>query len=164
MKLITVLLLILGVAIGAFAALNWGTFNASTNLSFWFTTVQVPLGLLMLGLAAFLIAVSLAFAVFAAGIRNSEARRRERELQASRELAEHAENSRFTKLQGYLEAQTQRLADTDKESRNEILARLERLQSELSSAIDQSGNTLAAYIGEFEDRVEKESLRVASNH
>jgi len=33
--------------------------------------------------------------------------------------------------------------------------RLARLQADLESRIEQSGNTLAAYIGELEDRLER---------
>ncbi|MHB1226798.1 MAG: hypothetical protein ACYC0O_04635 [Desulfurivibrionaceae bacterium] len=36
-----------------------------------------------------------------------------------------------------------------------MLARLDQLDRDLRSAVEQSGNTLAAYIGELEDRLEK---------
>ena len=40
--------------VGLFALINWGAFSALTSLSLGFTTVQAPLGLLMLGLVVFL--------------------------------------------------------------------------------------------------------------
>lgn len=36
-----------------------------------------------------------------------------------------------------------------------MLARVEQLERELRTLIEQSGNTLAAYFGEYEDRLEK---------
>ena len=109
----------------------------------------------MLGLTVFLTVLFILFAVFIQTSAFLEVHRHERDLQAMRELAEHAEASRFTKLQEVLEKETQKLADMDKESRAEVLARVNQLESVLSSAIDQSGNSLSAYIGELEDRLQK---------
>jgi uncharacterized integral membrane protein len=155
MKLRTLFLLIFLAAIGVFAALNWSTFTAPTTLSLAFGTIQAPLGLVMLGLTVFLTVLFILFAVFIQTSAFLETHRHERDLQAMRELAEHAEASRFTKLQEALEKETQRLADMDKESRAEVLTRLNQLESVLNSAIEQSGNSLSAYIGELEDRLQK---------
>ena len=144
MKIGTLFLLIVLVVIGVFVALNWTVFTTPTTLSLAFGVVHAPLGLVMLALVAFL---TLLFILFAAFIRTStllDSRRNERELQAMRDLAESAEASRFTKLSELLEKETERLADMDKESRAEVLARLDRLEAAFGSAIDQSGNSLAA--------------------
>jgi len=37
-----------------------------------------------------------------------------------------------------------------------VQTRLDQLHQDLRSTIEQAGNTLAAYIGEFEDRLERE--------
>ncbi len=155
MKLRTLFLLIVMVATSVFAAINWGTFTAPTTLSLAFGSVQAPLGLIMLGLTAFLTALFILFLIFIQTSALLEFRRHEKELQAMRELAEHAEASRFTQLQEVLEKETQRIADLDKESRTQVLERLERLEGAINSAIEQSGNSIAAYIGELEDRLEK---------
>src|SRR5690606_24029867 len=55
--------IILG-AIAALAALNWETFNTPTALWLGVTTVQAPLGLVMLGLTAVLTAFFLAFIIY----------------------------------------------------------------------------------------------------
>ena len=36
-----------------------------------------------------------------------------------------------------------------------MLAKLEAVERELRAVVEQSGNTLAAYIGEIEDRLER---------
>jgi uncharacterized integral membrane protein len=139
-----VLLIVLG-AIAVFAAVNWGAFTAPTTLSLVFGNVQAPLGLIMLGLAALLTALFLILLVYlqASAI-----------LEAQRELAEQAENSRFTELRGFLEAELPKLAGQATELKVSMQTRLDQLDQSLRVAIEQAGNTLAAYIGEIEDRLE----------
>ena len=50
MKLPTLLLLLLIFLLAAFTALNWGVFVQPAELSFGVATLQLPFGLLMLGL------------------------------------------------------------------------------------------------------------------
>ena len=155
MKVRTLLLLLTLVAIAVFTALNWSAFMTPTTLSLGVANVQAPLGLVMLGLVAFLAALFLVFVVYLQTSVLLEARRYARELQASRELAGQAEASRFTELRGFLEAELKREAGLNAESRVVVLARLDQLDRDLRSAVEQSGNTLAAYIGELEDRLER---------
>ena len=155
MRLQTVLVLLILAILAAFAALNWNTFIASTDLSLAFTSVRIPLGLLMLGLLGALTALFLAFAINLQASALREARRHGRELRAARELAEKAELSRYTKLHQFLEGELARQAHLSEETRSAVLARVEQLERELRTLIEQSGNTLAAYFGEYEDRLEK---------
>jgi uncharacterized integral membrane protein len=159
MKIGTFFALVVLVVISVFAAINWGAFTTPTTLSLAFGVIHAPLGLIMLGVIAFVAVLFLFFSVYIRTSALLETHRHERDLQAMRELADHAEASRFTALQGLLEKETQRLADVDKESRAEVLTRLEQIQGALVSAINESGNTVAAYIGELEDRLEKGDRR-----
>ncbi len=117
MKIRSMLLLLILIAIAAFAMLNWGTFMASTTLSLGVTDIQAPLGLVMLGVLVFLCAVFLVFLVYLQASVLLEARRHARELQANRGLADQAEASRFTELRGFLVTELTRLASLDAESR-----------------------------------------------
>ncbi|MFQ6759221.1 MAG: LapA family protein [Deltaproteobacteria bacterium] len=155
MKVRTLFLLLTVAAIAVFTALNWSAFMAPATLSLGVANVQAPLGLVMLGLVAFLAALFLVFVVYLQTSVLLEARRHARELQANRELADQAEASRFTELRGFLEAELKREAGLNAESRAIVLARLDQLDRDLRSAVEQSGNTLAAYIGELEDRLER---------
>lgn len=98
MKLHTLFLLLVLALIAAFAALNWSVFITPTDLSLGYTTVQMPMGLLMLGLLFFLSALFLVYVVYLQGSVLLETRRQSRDLQANRELADRAEASRFTEL------------------------------------------------------------------
>lgn len=126
--------------VGLFALVNWTAFTAPTPLSLGVTTVQAPLGLIMLALLAF---VCVLFAVWVIALQAGalrDARRQTRELQAQRDLADKAEASRLSEL------------------RTDLLARLDRLQNESRVALEQHGNSIAAHIGELEERLERAGL------
>jgi len=124
MPIRNVALLVALAAVAVFAALNWSVIMAPTTLSLGFAQVQAPLGLVLLGLIALLSVLFLVYVVYLQSSVLLEARRHARELQASRELADQAEASRFTELRAHLDAR---------------LAELE--------------NSLAAQLGELRDRV-----------
>ena len=154
MTLRTAFLLLLFAVIALFAVLNWSAFMAPTAISLGVASVQAPLGLILLAFIALLAAVFLGYLVYLQTTFLMEARRNARELQAQRELADQAEASRFSQLQSFLEAELRKLAQYGDETKAAILARTDVLQQELRSTIEHSGNTLAAYIGELEDRLE----------
>ena len=79
--------------------------------------------------------------------------RQTRELQAQRTLADQAEASRIAELRSYLEAGLPRLTEGISGSQVALETRLDRLERNLQSVVEQAGNTLAAYIGELEDRL-----------
>jgi hypothetical protein len=157
MKMQTLVLLVVLGAIAAFAALNWGAFTTSTALSLGVADIQAPLGIIMLGLLALLTALFLVYVVYLQTSVLLDARRHSREMQVQRELADKAEASRFTELRTFLEAELQTLANHDAESRSAILQRLDHLDRDLRSAQEQSENSIAAYMGEFEDRLERQA-------
>jgi membrane protein implicated in regulation of membrane protease activity len=118
MKVRTLLLLIVLVAISVFAALNWNAIIMPTTLSLGVAVIQAPLGLVMLGILVFLTALFLVFVVYLQTSALLEARRYARELQSSRELADQAEASRFNELKGLLEEELKRQAGLDSELRD----------------------------------------------
>ena len=126
--------------VGLFALINWTVFSALTPLSLGFTKVQAPLGLIMLGLVAFLCVLFTVWVISLQANSLMDARRQTKELQAQRDLADKAEASRFTEL------------------RSELVARLDRLQRESALTLEQSGNSVAAHIGQLEDRLERARL------
>jgi uncharacterized integral membrane protein len=157
MNLRTLALLLVLAAIAVFAALNWSAFMAPTTLSLGFGEVQAPLGLIMLGMTALL---ALAFLVYVVYLQTSvllEARRHARALQASRELADQAEASRFTDLRAYLEAELAKLASQGEASQASVVERVDQLERNLRAAVDQSSNAMAAYIGELDDRLKRDA-------
>jgi hypothetical protein len=143
-------ILLLGL-IALFTFLNWNVFMTEANLSLGFTTVRVPLASVLLGL-------TLVFLLYVAYLQSSvllEGRRRARALQAQREIAENAEASRFYQLKVEVEEALRERNDQSAELRHALFARLEKLERDLQTTFEQSSNSLAAYIGEIEDRLER---------
>jgi uncharacterized integral membrane protein len=148
------LLLVLGL-ITVFAAANWNSILTPTSLSLLFTTIQAPLGLLMLGFTALLTVMFLLFIAYLQATLLIDTRRHTREMLAQRELAEQAEASRFTELRNLMEAEMSKLREQATESKTVMGARLDQLERDLRSAVEEAGNSLASYIGEFEDRLDR---------
>jgi uncharacterized integral membrane protein len=153
MRARTLVLVILLAALAVFAAINWQAFVAPTTLSLVVTNVQAPLGIIMLGFTAAIAAAFLIYIVYMQTAVVLELRRQARALEAQRELADRAEASRFTELREYLAKELSTMR-TGSVSANDLPARLEQMQRELREEIHTAGNTLAAYIGELEDRLE----------
>jgi uncharacterized integral membrane protein len=137
-----------------FIVLNWTTIMAPTTLYLGVTRVNAPLGLVMLGMIALLTALFLVFVVYLQASVLFEARRHAKELQSNRELADKAEASRFTELRQHMDAEIQKQATARAEAESTLLAKLDALNADIHRAIDVSGNSLSAYIGELEDRLE----------
>ena len=157
MYLRTLLILIVLGAVIIFAAINWKAFMAPTTLSVVFATVEAPLGLILLVVVGLLTLLFLLYVVYLQSSILVENRRNTRELQAQRELADQAEASRFSQLRSYLERELGKLGEKTEESKVGVLAKVEAVERDLRLVVEQSGNTLAAYIGEIEDRLEQTS-------
>jgi uncharacterized integral membrane protein len=153
MPLRTLILGIVLVLIGLFAALNWSAFTAPTTLSLLFATVEAPLGLVMLGAIILLTVLFLVYLVYLQTAVLVDARRTARELSEQRALADQAEASRFTELRSALDERMQRLEAVVRENRSLATERNAELERSLRSSVEQGTNTLAAYIGELDDRV-----------
>ena len=155
MKVRTLLLLLVLLAVILFAMLNWTAITTPTVLSLLVTTVEAPLGLIMLGMLVLLTGL---FTVFAGYLQTStllEARQHARDLQAQRKLADQAEASRITELQNLLNSSLLKLEQQSLECRQATHARLDLLEQNMRAALTQEGTTLSAYIGELEDRLDR---------
>jgi phage-related minor tail protein len=108
------------------------------------TTVEAPLGLLMLGVLAAVTALFGGYMAWWQARVLLETRRHTQELQAQRALADQAEASRFTALQGVLQAEVAKLVE-----------RVDTSAEQTRQALQDSGNSLAAYIGEVEDKLDR---------
>ncbi len=164
MNLRVVLFLLVLIATAIFAAVNWAAFTAPMTLSLLVTTVEAPLGLIMLGLTGLITLMCVVTVVFLRTSVLVEARRHTRELQAQRELADKAETSRFTELRTLLEARVLELREQAGQGQAEMLARLEQLDRDLRAAVEQAGNSLAAYIGELDNRLDRQVAEESPRH
>lgn len=152
MRYRTLVLVVAIALVAAFVALNLEEFTRPSVLSLGLTTVQAPLGLVMLVLLVATTLVFLAATVWTQSANLLENRKYARELHTQRELADKAEASRFTELRQHLE--TSAAAEKEREA---VLARalLDQLavqQRVFMARFDQSDHTVAAHLGQLEDR------------
>ena len=152
MKLRTLSLLLILLLIAAFTLLNWPVIMAPTPLSLGVVDIQAPLGLLMLGLMVAMLSVFLVYVLYLQTTVMFDARAHAKELQTNRNLADQAEASRFTELRTFLDTEFKRQSAADGEVKAALVARIDQLERELRLAVEQSGNSLAASIGEMDDR------------
>jgi uncharacterized membrane protein len=135
MKIRTFFLLIGLVAVAAFVALNWSAIMTPTTLSLGVATVQAPLGFLMLALLSLFSLLFLAFFIYSRTSGLFKERKHSKEMQATQELADNAETSRFTELRELLGTGLQKQSDLYAASTATVMARLKQLDSDLRSAI-----------------------------
>ena len=114
--------------LAAFVAVNWPAIVAPTTLSLIFTTVQAPLGIVLLG---FLLLLSLFFVAaigWSQGHALVEARRATRELEAERQRTAEADAARFRELRNRLDDAVTRLTQRQEDIFGLLAERLDRLQ------------------------------------
>ncbi len=144
MRTHTLLVVLVLLLIVAFLAINWSVFAASAKVSFVFASIEVPIGLVMLGI---LTLIALTFGIYSAVSWSAillEFRRQAKELTAQRTLADRAEASRFTELRAVMRDELEQLAD-----------RMSQMHDTFRTEIRDNTNSLSATIGELDDRIQK---------
>lgn len=156
MKIRTLLLILFILLVAGFVALNFAQILKPTALSFGFTEVQAPLGLVLLAMLAAVLIVFLATLVYQQTTHMMEVRRVTREASEQRTLADKAEASRFTELRNFLQAEMQATAAREIDLAEKLHLKVDRLQVAMTEVIEQNGNGLSASLGELEDRLERQ--------
>ncbi len=133
MRFRSLLVLVASGLAALFVVLNWRVFASPAKLNLLLTSVEIPVGVLMLMLFALVLLVLWIIVGRWQGTLAVEFRRQAQELQAQRLLAENAEASRFTEL-GVL-----------------IREEIAKLRTELQ----ETEHSIAATLGEMDDRLRK---------
>ena len=162
MRARTIFLIIAILVVAAFSALNVDEFTRTSVLNLGFTTTQMPLGLVMLLLLAIAVVMFLASTFYMQSTNLLETRKYARELSTQRELADKAEASRFTELRTHLDAQTAATMSREAANATVLAERLNRTHAALLLRMEQSDGATAAYIGQLEDRVDRNNGHTAA--
>lgn len=133
MRILSLALMAVLILVVVLVGLNWQAIVTPSAVSLGLTTLQMPLGLSLLVLLGVVTGLFTAYVVFLQGSALMDARRLTKDLLAHRELADKAEASRFTELRQFLE----------------------QLEARQRTVIEQTGNSLAASVGELEDKVDR---------
>ena len=155
MRAKSIFLVLFIAVVAAFVALNVEEFTRASVLSLGFTSVQAPLGLVMLALLAAVAVIFLGVMIYLQSSNLLETRNYARELSTQRELADKAEASRFTELRHYLEAQAASQQRREQAAEQVLGERFAAQNRVLMARVEQSDNTLAAYMGQLEDQIER---------
>lgn len=132
--------------VATFTVLNWSIIAAPATISLGIVSFEAPLGMVLLGLTVLLLLVCIAYMAVWQGQILMETRRHQRALQEQRTLADQAEASRFTELKVSMSSEFEKLA-----------AQLQQSQSVVSRELREQINSLAAMLGEIDDRVKHRS-------
>ncbi len=164
MRARTIFLILSIAVVAAFVALNVEEFTRASVLSLGFTSVQAPLGLVMLALLVAAAVIFLGVMIYMQSSNLLETRNYARELSTQRELADKAEASRFTELRHYLEAQTAAQQRREQAAEQVLSERFAAQNRVLMARLEQSDNTLVANMGQLEDQIERRDERRDKTH
>lgn len=147
--------------IAGFTALNLAEILRPTTIQLGFSQIEAPLGLVLLGtlltaLAFFLVAML----VFQTG-HLIELRQATKEAKEQRNLADKAEQSRFTELRQWLQTQEQQQRLREEAQHQALWARVDALEQSLLTRLDEGHNSLSASMGEMEDRLERQGTALS---
>jgi type III secretory pathway component EscR len=153
MKLRTLTLIVGILLIAGFTALNLDEFLRPTVLNLGFSQTEAPLvlGVVVVVLSFFLVAL-----VFLQTSHLLELRRANKEATDQRQLADKAEQSRFTELRQFLQTQHQETLQREQAQTTQTLERMAQLEAKLLTTLEQTANGLAASVAEVEDRLERQ--------
>ncbi len=144
MRTRTLIVIVILALVGAFMAVNWPAITAPAKFRLVFTTIEAPVGLVMLVLLGLVIATFGAYIAVWQSTMLLESRRHAKELQTQRDLADQAEASRITELREVVRGEFKSLSD-----------HIAQLQDGLRTEIRDNANSVAASIGELDDRIHR---------
>lgn len=155
MTLRTLFVILAFVITSIFLIANWAAIVAPGPVSLVFTEVQAPLGLILVAIALVLVGLLLVVILYQQAGVILEARRWHKEIDAQRALADSAEASRFTELRTFLAAEVAKIDARDSAQQEALLARLAVLEESQRARQEENANSIAAYIGEVDDKLER---------
>lgn len=129
-------ILVLGL-LAAFVIANWHVLAMPVEVSLLVATIQAPAGIILLGGTALLLVLLAAYTLSLHTSTLLESRRHAKELREQRLLADQAEASRFTELNAAMQKE------------------FAELRAAMQQTTAESVNSLAAAIGEVEDKLDR---------
>jgi uncharacterized integral membrane protein len=129
-------ILVMGL-LAAFVIANWSVLATPVSVSILVATIEAPAGIILLGATALLLLLLGAYTLSLHTSTLLEARRHAKELREQRLLADQAEASRFTELGTAMRAE------------------FAELRAAMQQTTTESVNSLAAVIGEVEDKLDR---------
>jgi len=143
------------ILLGIFTLANWTTLSTPAPLSFIAFKLDAPLGWVLLGLILVFLAMFTAYVLTLRTTMLMDARRFAKELQVQQQLADKAEASRLNDLRTQLDQTFAQLQAAHEQARTDLNVRMDGMEQALLNAIEESGRSLSAYVGEVEDKLDR---------
>jgi hypothetical protein len=144
MKILNVLMIMVAILMGALVVINWTVLVTPIDISFGIAHVTAPFGFLLLGCAVALSAIFVGYLLTVQLDALSAARKHAAELRRHREIADTTELSRATELRQYLRQEFESMGQAQRAAEQRV-----------HDALGATTNTLAACIGEIDDRLDR---------
>lgn len=152
-RIVLVIIALVFVILLVFTAANWQVLTTATPLSFVVFSVHGPLGVILLGVCLALTLLVVAYALLLRTNWLVESRRKNRQLEEQRQLAEKAESSRITALQEMLKQEFETLTATLNNVGETTTTRIEAVENSLGKMIEDTGNSITANLGYIDDKL-----------
>lgn len=137
------------------AALNWSAVTALVSLDLLVATVELPVGLVLLGGLALVSALLISEVVYLQSVVMRDARRHNKALQTRLAGADSADAARAAELRTLIGEEFNRLGARVVDAESRLKQHIGMVGEDLRAAVQTSGNGVAAHIGELEDRLER---------
>ena len=144
------------ILIASFSAINMNEILRTTTINLGLLQIEAPLGLILL---AMLVVTFCFFLVLLLLIQTSHLfalQKLNNEAKKNLNLADSAEQSRFTELRQLFQAHERDQRQREETKYKAQLARLAELESKLRIKLEENHIGLVASIGEMEDRIERQ--------
>jgi hypothetical protein len=148
-------MLVLFILLGGFVALNWAEFIATSTLSVGFTTLQAPLGLIMLGVLIMVAGLFIVYALYLHAAELLRTRRLHKDMEVQKNLVEKSESSRFTELRAFMDEQFALQRQRDAETLAAVKTRSAANMQDDRTWMEEVHNGLSAQLGQLEDRLDR---------
>lgn len=155
MRAVSTVVVLALLLLAGLAVLNQQQLLQADQLELGFRSIEWPLGLALLGVAVLALLLTLLAAAVDHRRHLAHLRQTEQQLQAQRNLADKAEGSRLLEVQRHLDLLAQASEHREREWAAHMDQRLGQVQGSLQRHLDDVGNSLAAQLGEVEDRLER---------
>jgi len=145
MKIRTMLLLLVLILMAVFLIVNWTALSTVMTVNLVYTEIQAPLGAIVVGGFAALTVVLLIYMVWQQASVTMELRAAYKEARNARDVADHAEKSRFQESNRLMSERLEKLEALLTARSDEVLSCVQKQTTSLDERMDRIEKTLQSY-------------------
>lgn len=152
MKIRTMLLLLVLILMAVFLIINWTALSTVMTVNLVYTEIQAPLGAIVVGSFVALTVILLVYMVWQQASVTMELRSAYKEARSAREVADHAEKSRFQESNRLMGERLEKLEALVTTRSDEMLSCVQKQTTRLDERIDEMERNLKNYAEDGQKR------------